>query len=88
MFRSIETPAQNSVVINGSLLGFDLREGKTSAAKGAKPYRAATASIRVNQMYNNKEEISEIPVSFISMKFKNDGQAESAVFSIPRWLLR
>ena len=73
MFRSIETPAQNSVVINGSLLGFDLREGKTSAAKGAKPYRAATASIRVNQMYNNKEEISEIPVSFISMKFKNDG---------------
>lgn len=73
MFRSIDMPAQNSVVINGSLIGFDLREGKTGAMKGAKPYRAANAVIRVNQYYNNKEEISEIPVSFISMKFKKDG---------------
>ena len=63
MFRSIDTPAQNSVVINGSLLGFELRDGKTSAAKGAKPYRGANATIRVNQYYNGKEEISEIPVS-------------------------
>ena len=73
MFRSIDTPAQNSVVINGSLLGFELRDGKTSAAKGAKPYRGANATIRVNQYYNGKEEISEIPVSFIAMRHKKDG---------------
>ena len=73
MFRSIDTPAQNSVVINGSLLGFELRDGKTSAANGAKPYRGANATIRVNQYYNGKEEISEIPVSFIAMRYKKDG---------------
>ena len=73
MFRSIDTPAQNSVVINGSLLGFELRDGKTSAAKGAKLYRGANATIRVNQYYNGKEEISEIPVSFIAMRYKKDG---------------
>lgn len=73
MFRSISTPAVNSVVVNGNLIGFDLREGKTGAAKGSKPYRSANAVVRVNQMYNNKEEISEIPVGFFSMKFKKDG---------------
>ena len=37
MYKSIDNPALNSVVVNGALLGLDLREGKSSPAKGAKP---------------------------------------------------
>lgn len=71
MYKSIDTQALNSVVITGSLLNLELREGKTK--KDAKPYRAANASVRVNQFYGGKEETSEIPLSFIAMKFKKDG---------------
>lgn len=73
MFKSIDIPAQNSVVINGALLNLDMREGKSAASKGSKPYRSVNATVRVNQNYGGKSEISEIPVSFISMKFKKDG---------------
>ena len=31
MYKSIENPAINSVVINGTLLGLDMREGKSAA---------------------------------------------------------
>ena len=73
MFKSIDTPALNSVVVNGALLGLDLREGKSAASKGSKPYRSVNATVRVNQTYNKKDEVSEIPVSFIAMKHKKDG---------------
>ena len=73
MYKSIEIPAINSVVINGTLLGLDMREGKSAAEKGSKPYRSVNSTIRVNQAYNGKTEISEIPVSFIAMKHKKDG---------------
>lgn len=73
MYKSIDTVAKNSVVINGTLLGMEIREGKTSALKGSKPYRAANATIRVNQHFGGRDEISEIPVSFIAMKHKKDG---------------
>ena len=73
MYKSIETPAINSVVINGTLLGLDMREGKSAPEKGSKPYRSVNTTIRVNQFYNGKNEISEIPVGFFSMKHKKDG---------------
>ena len=71
MYKSIDIPALNSVVISGTLLGLESREG-TAKASG-KPYRSVNSTIRVNQFYNGKEEVSEIPVSFIAMKFKKDG---------------
>ena len=73
MFKSIDTPALNSVVVNGALLGLDLREGKSAPSKGSKPYRSVNATIRVNQTFGGKSEISEIPVGFIAMKHKKDG---------------
>ena len=73
MYKSTDTPALNSVVVNGALLGLDLREGKSSPAKGAKPYRSVNATVRVNQTFGGKSEVSEIPVSFIAMKHKKDG---------------
>ena len=36
MYKSIDTPALNSVVVNGALLGLDLREGKSAPSKGSK----------------------------------------------------
>ena len=71
MYKSIDIPALNSVVISGTLLGLESREG--TAKLSGKPYRSMNATIRVNQFYNGKEEVSEIPVSFIAMKFKKDG---------------
>ena len=73
MYKSIDTPALNSVVINGALLGLDMREGKSAPSKGSKPYRSVNATIRVNQAYGGKHEVSELPVSFIAMKHKKDG---------------
>ena len=73
MFKSIDVPALNSVVVSGALLGLDLREGKSAAAKGSKPYRSVKSTVRVNQTYGNKAEVSEIPLDFIAMKFKKDG---------------
>lgn len=73
MFKSIDTPALNSVVVSGALLGLDLREGKSSPAKGSKPYRSVKSTVRVNQTFGGKSEVSEIPLDFISMKHKKDG---------------
>ncbi len=73
MYRSIDTPAQNSVSIVGSLLDLSVRDGNTSAAKGGKPYRSMSATVRVNQSYGGKNEVSEIPMSFFTMKEKRDG---------------
>ena len=73
MYKSIDTPALNSVVINGALLGLDMREGKSAPSKGSKPYRSVNATVRVNQTYGGKSEVSELPVSFIAMKHKKDG---------------
>lgn len=73
MFKSIDTPALNSVVVSGTLLGLDLREGKSAPSKGSKPYRSVKSTIRVNQTFGGKTEVSEIPLDFIAMKHKKDG---------------
>jgi hypothetical protein len=75
MYKSIDIPAQNSVVVSGTLLSLDSREGK--AKKTGKPYRSLNTVVRVNQFYNGKEETSEIPLDFIAMKFKKDGTNNS-----------
>lgn len=73
MYKSIDTPAQNSVSIVGSLIDLSVRDGNTSAAKGSKPYRSMTTTIRVPQNYGGKNETSEISVGFFTMKDKRDG---------------
>lgn len=73
--KSIENQSANSVNITGTLMDVVLREGKTK--KDGKPYRSGTATIRVNQHYGNKDEVSDIQENFIAMKFKNDGQNNS-----------
>ena len=71
MSKSIENAGTNKVTIVGTLLNASVRDGVSKASN--KPYRSGTITVRVNQVYNGKEEVSEVPVSFIAMKYKNDG---------------
>lgn len=71
MYRMSTTPARNSVSMNGMLLSYDIRDGKSK--KTGAPYRMGSAVLRVNQFYGGKEELSEIPVKSLAMKFKKDG---------------
>lgn len=71
MAKNINIQSNQSVTITGKLSDVVVRE---NVSKGTnKPYRAGTVTIRVDQTYGGKQEVSEIPVSFIAMKFKKDG---------------
>lgn len=69
--RDIKVEAKNDIKIAGKLIDITFREGRTSAGKD---YESATATIRVTQTYFGREETSDIPVSFFSTKYKNDGK--------------
>lgn len=70
MSKSIDVEANNRCTIIGTLFDLNLKEGKS---KTGKTYRNGTATIRVNQHFNGKDEISDIPVKFVALKFKSDG---------------
>lgn len=81
MSKTINVPGRNEVSITGTLHNVVMREGTTKPEKGAKPYRSGTITVRVNQHYGANggvDEVSEIPVEFIAMKFKKDGTINSA----------
>lgn len=80
MSKSINVQSNNAVTITGKLNDVVVREG--TSKNGGKPYRAGTVTIRVEQTYGGKSEISEIPVQFIAMKFKKDGTNNPAYESI------
>lgn len=78
MSKSISTPARNTVSIVGTLQSVTMRD---AISKSNKPYRGGTAIIRVKQHYGadgGVDEISEIPVNFLAMKFKKDGSFNTA----------
>ena len=68
MSKSVNNPSSNAVTITGKLSDVVVREG--TSKQGGKPYRAGTVTIRVDQTYGGKSEVSEVPVQFIAMKFK------------------
>lgn len=80
MSKSINVQSSNAVTITGKLNDVVVREG--TSKNGGKPYRAGTVTIRVEQTYGGKSEISEIPVQFIAMKFKKDGTSNPAYESV------
>ena len=80
MSKSINVQSNNAVTITGKLNDVVVREG--TSKNGGKPYRAGTVTIRVEQTYGGKGEISEIPVQFIAMKFKKDGTSNPAYESV------
>lgn len=76
MSKSIENQAQNYATVVGTLLDASVKEKETKSDK--RPFRAATVTLRVNQAYGGKGEVSEIPISMIAMKFKKDGTINPA----------
>lgn len=80
MSKLTSNPSNNSVTITGKLNDVVVREGTSKV--GGKPYRAGTATIRVDQTYGGKNEVSEVPVQFIAMKFKKDGTSNPAYESL------
>ena len=87
MSKSIQNPAKNEVSITGTLHSVVIRDG---VAKGSgKPYRSGTVTLRVNQHYGANggvDEISEIPVSFVAMKFKRDGSQNPAYDNLKEFM--
>lgn len=70
MSRNINNAGQNTFTVTGVVSEINFREGMN---KNNKPYRSGTIIVRVDQTYNGKSEISEIPISMFANKFKNDG---------------
>lgn len=75
MSKATTIPSNNNITIVGTLIDATIRDGNT---KDGRPYRSGVANIRVNQHYNGKDEVSEVPVNFIAMKFKKDGTSNPA----------
>lgn len=83
MYKAIDTPAQNSASICGTLLNVTVREGTTRPEKGSKAFRSMTPTIRVKQSYGETQaEISEIPVSIFAMAKKKDGDDNKIYLSM------
>jgi hypothetical protein len=78
---NIEKQATNVVLIEGTYLEADLREGKAS---NGKDYIAGNIIIGVDQKVNGKMEYSEIPVSVFATKLKNDGKDNPAFKNISK----
>ena len=76
MSKSIDMQSTNTATVTGTLLDVAVREMETKADK--KPFRSANVTLRVNQTYGGKSEVSEIPISMIAMKFKKDGTINPA----------
>lgn len=72
MYKSIDIEALNTVEMAGTLLALETRDGKTKKSGQEEAYRSISATIRANQVFGGKEEISEVPFSFFSKALKKD----------------
>lgn len=77
--KNITEQAQNKVNLVGKVLDISFGEGKT---KDGRDYGRATVTLRVNQTYGGREEISEIPVSFFAMQFTSTHKPNPAYATI------
>lgn len=68
--KDLTNQATNKLNIVGKLLDATFREGET---KDHKPYESCNFTVRVKQMVNGVEEVSEIPVSLFASKYTNAG---------------
>ena len=70
--RDLTIQSANQITVIGKLLECDIKEGMTKANK---PYARATLTIRVNQAFNGKDDVSEIVVPFFACKYTNAGKS-------------
>lgn len=70
MSRNMNEQAPNNVKIIGKLIECSFREG---TLKDGRKYESANYSVRVEQTYDGKTEISEIPLSTFATMYTNNG---------------
>lgn len=73
--RDLSVQAQNKINIVGKLLDVTFGEGKLSDER---TYRRASLTIRVNQTFGGREEISEVPVSIFATQYTSTGKLNPA----------
>ena len=73
--KNLTNMSENKINIVGKLLDVTTGEGKLSDGRY---YERATYTVRVNQTYNGKQEISEIPVSIFATQYTRDNRPNPA----------
>ena len=75
MSKSISIQATNKLNLAGKLMDVAFGDGKLSDGR---PYQRATVTIRVNQSYCGKEEVSDIQVGMFATEFTSTGKPNPA----------
>lgn len=73
--RDLSVQAQNKINIVGKLLDVTFGEGKLSDGRA---YQRASLTIRANQTFGGREEISEVPVSIFATQYTSTGKLNPA----------
>jgi hypothetical protein len=79
IMKEITVQAQNKVNINGKLL--DVTTGSGTLSDG-RAYERANLTVRVQQSYGGRDEVSEIPVSMFASQFTTRGTPNPAYKSL------
>lgn len=73
--RDLSVQAQNKINIVGKLLDVTFGEGKLSDGRA---YQRASLTVRANQIFGGREEISEVPVSIFATQYTSTGKLNPA----------
>ena len=73
--RDLSVQAQNKINIVGKLLDVTFGEGKLNDGRA---YQRASLTIRANQTFGGREEISEVPVSIFATQYTSTGKLNPA----------
>jgi len=79
--KNLTNMSENKLNIVGKLLDVNAADGKL---EDGRHYERATFTVRVNQTYNNKQEISEIPVSIFATQYTRDNRPNPAYENLQR----
>ena len=79
--KNLTQMSENKINIIGKLLDLTTAEGKLSDGRN---YERATMTVRVNQIYNNNQEISEIPISVFATQFTKNNAVNPAYDNLQR----
>ena len=79
--KNLTNMSENKLNIIGKLLDVNAADGKL---EDGRYYERATFTVRVNQTYNNKQEISEIPISIFATQYTRDNRPNPAYENLQR----
>lgn len=79
--KNLTHMSENKINVVGKLLDVTAADGKLSDGRY---YERATLTVRVRQAYNDREEISEIPVSIFATQYTRDNRPNPAYETIQK----